>query len=83
MVRNQTDHDLLIKISTHLGYLKERFNEGSARIDDLETDTKEELKDLRKRVRDLENFKWKLIGAAAGGGLLAGTAGSQLLSVVM
>jgi uncharacterized protein (UPF0179 family) len=49
------------------------------RICDVEREHEKSCADFEKRIRELEEFKWKLIGAAAVAGGIAGFSASFLL----
>lgn len=42
------------------------------KLDEMANVTKNEMQEHDKRIRDLENFKWKLVGAALAGGAASG-----------
>ena len=54
------DHDLLIEINTKMAYVKERFENGSKKMDALT----EKCEAMEERVRKLENWKSKIAGIA-------------------
>lgn len=58
---------LATQLAVHTATVAERLDSGRRRFDDQE-----------KRLRALEQFRWKAAGMAAFAGLLAGAAGSLL-----
>lgn len=60
-----TDHDLLVRQGVFLENLMKDVKE-------LKDDQRSDMKDLDSRVRVLESFYWKLMGAAGVAGLFGG-----------
>ena len=59
-----SDRDQLVKLRVELRYL-------SGAIQKLEDHVKDVVTDIDKRVRILENFRWWMVGAMIGSGVIS------------
>ena len=58
---HKNDHDILIELKSDLKNFKEELRE---KLEDLKSTIKDKVDDHEERIRLLEQFHWKEVGAA-------------------